>query len=220
MHAGDNVATYTFGTTTNTFNHKGHANVMAYLARLGATFPAPAKVAVIGDSAGGGGATVNYVSARAYWPKAEMYLIDDSLPFYPPSETPSATLSSELANWNIQPLLQQICGSGGACLSDFSQIYHALRKLFPSDRMAYTGYNQDNTMADYYETLPAIFQADLSQLDVQVLQPAGWNTFFMNGTNHTLLWTWATATTTTSVNLRSWVDDMITDASTWTSAGP
>jgi hypothetical protein len=220
VHAGDNVVTYTLGTSSNTFNHKGHANVMAYLARLGPTFPTPAKVAVIGDSAGGGGATVNYVSARAYWPSAKMYLIDDSLPFYPPAETPAATMSAELANWNIQPLLSDICGSGGACLTDFSRIYPALRTLFPSDRMAYMGYEQDNTMSDYYETLPALFQADLDQLDAQVFQPANWNAFFLNGTNHTMLWSWATSTTTTSVKLESWVNDMITDAPTWTTAGP
>jgi hypothetical protein len=60
----------------------------------------------------------------------------------------------------------------------------------------------------------------LNQLDAQVLAPASWNSFLLNGTNHTVLWTWATATTSTSVNLRTWVHDMITDASTWTSAGP
>ena len=218
VHAGDNVVTYTSGTTVSTFHHKGHANVQAYLTRLGPTFPAPGKVLIVGDSAGGAGATVNYASARAYWPNAKMYLINDSLPFFPPPETPPGTQSSELANWGIGPLLKQICGD--ACPADFSLAWAGLRERFPADRMALLGYNQDQTMSAYYETLPALFQLYLQQLGTQQLQPSNVKTFWVNGTGHTILWSWATTNTTASVNLRAWITQMISDDPQWTSAGP
>jgi hypothetical protein len=218
VHAGNNVATYTSGSTSNTFFHKGHANFMAFLARLGPTFPAPGKVAVVGDSAGGAGAVINYASARAYWPDAGMYLINDSLPFFPPSETPSATMSSEITNWGIQPTLESICGS--ACASDFSLILPALQQRFPSDSMAYMGYDQDQTMSAYYETLQQLFQIYLDDLVSQKLQPAGVKTFLVSGTGHTILWSWATTTTSQGVNLRTWVGDMMANDAGWTSTGP
>jgi hypothetical protein len=218
VHAGDNVATYTLGTTSTPFHHVGHANFMAFLARLGPTFPAPGKLVVVGDSAGGAGATVNYAFAKEYWPNAEAYLINDSLPFYPPSETPAATMSSELTNWGVQPVLQSACGS--ACAADFSVVYPGLRKRFASDRMAYMGYEQDETMSAYYETLPILFQLYLNQLANQELHPSMVNTYFMNGTNHTMLWSWSTISTSQGVNLRDWVTQMVTDDPQWTSAGP
>jgi hypothetical protein len=218
VHAGDNIATYTSGSSSTTFFHKGHANALAFLARLEPTFPKPDKVVIVGDSAGGAGSTINYMSARQYWPNAEMYLINDSLPFYPPSEYPAATLSSELTNWGITPLLEQICGT--ACTSNFSLVNAGLRAQFPSDRMAYMGFNEDETMSAYYETLPQLFDVYLNQLMSQQYHPTSTQTYILNGTKHTTLWNWAAAETTTSVNLRTWVTDMVTDSPTWTSAGP
>jgi hypothetical protein len=218
VHAGDNVATYLSGTQSVPFHHQGHANFMAYLARVAPTFPAPNKVVIVGDSAGGAGATVSYASARAYWPNAAMYLINDSLPFYPPSETPKATMSSELANWGIQPLLDEVCQ--GTCTNDFSQVYAALHQRFPTDRMAYLGYEQDQTMSAYYETLPQVFQLYLNQLSANALHPSSFQTYLLNGTNHTILWSWVSDETDAGVNLRSWVGQMVTDDPKWISAGP
>jgi hypothetical protein len=218
VHAGNNVATYLSGGQSVPFHHQGHANFMAYLARVAPTFPAPGKVMIVGDSAGGAGATVSYASARAYWPNATMYLINDSLPFYPPSQTPKATMTSELANWGIQPLLDEVCQ--GTCTSDFSQVYAALHQRFPSDRMAYLGYEQDQTMSAYYETLPQVFQLYLNQLSTNALHPSHFQTYLLDGANHTMLWSWASANTDAGVNLRTWVGQMVTDDSKWTSAGP
>ena len=219
VHAGDNVATYSDGISSQSFYHMGHANVMAYLARVAPTFPNPGKVLIAGDSAGGAGAVINYPYARAYWPHAEMYLIDDSLLFYPPSEYPAATMASELANWGIGPTLAQICGSS-VCVSDFSQIYPAVRQSFPNDRMAVLSYEQDETMSAYYETLPLLYQVYLDQLATQVLQPAGIETFLLNGTGHTFLWDWASADTDAGVNLEAWITTMVTDGGPWVSEGP
>jgi hypothetical protein len=41
--------------------------------------------------------------------------------------------------------LAAACSSGSSELAALSQIYPALRTLFPGDRMAYMGYDQDNT---------------------------------------------------------------------------
>jgi hypothetical protein len=219
VHAGNNVVTYSFGTTTSVFHHKGHANFLTFMERVGATFPSPDKVLIAGDSAGGAGAVVNYTTARRYWPSARMYLIDDSLLFFAANETPAQTMSSELANWGIQPLLREICGDD-TCQADFSRIYTGLRRQFPSDRMAVISYEQDGTMSLYYETLQQLYQTYLNQLTDQVLHPANYQTYFLNGTNHTMLFTPATDTTSTGVNLWDWLNQMESDDPQWTSAGP
>jgi hypothetical protein len=99
-------------------------------------------------------------------------------------------------------------------------VYAALHQRFPSDRMAYLGYEQDQTMSAYYETLPQVFQLYLNQLSTNALHPSHFQTYLLDGANHTMLWSWASANTDAGVNLRTWVGQMVTDDSKWTSAGP
>ena len=80
MHAGDNIATYQSGQTSRMYHHVGHDNVLAYLHRLGPTFPSVARMVVAGESAGGFGALFNYATFRNRWSSGELYLLDDSGP--------------------------------------------------------------------------------------------------------------------------------------------
>ena len=83
VHSGSAVATYASplpGRDAITWRHVGHANVLAFLKRLGATFPDPGRLVISGSSAGGFGSMSNYPEFRRYWPDAKAYLVDDSGP--------------------------------------------------------------------------------------------------------------------------------------------
>jgi len=218
VHAGDNVANY----GGQMFHHQGHDNVLAYLKRLGATFPTPAKVAITGSSAGGGGVMTNYPFFRAYWPGAQGYEIDDSLPFF--VDNPAPSTPSWITSWNLTPLFDELCGAN--CQYDFSQAYSATRISFPNDRMALLSYVGDSVIPTYYQMNAATFAADLAQLQGQVLAPIGMNVFFIADTlpdggsvrGHTMLGD----PTVTQGGTDAWtfLNQMVTDDPNWTSVNP
>ena len=217
VHTGSNVITYGSGTFSGTYHHMGHANALAYLARLGPTFPAPEKLVVSGSSAGAGGATSNYAYARAYWPRAEMFLLADSLPFFQQGEMPAST-PTWIANWGSAAMLDALCGP--ACVADLSRVYPTLRAAFPVDRMALLSSEQDGTISRYYGMGAAQYEADLNGLATEVLRPANIRTFFVNGSTHTMLYGPGSFSTTSAVGLWSWLTQMTSDDANWVSAGP
>jgi len=217
VHAGDSVTTYSNALDSRTYYHKGRANVAAYLQRLAATFPNPAKVAVTGSSAGGGGAVANYVAARAYWPSAAMYLIDDSLPFFEGNDLPASERTAWYASWNWGPTLDPLCGVD--CVNDYSRVYTSLVARYPHDRMAVLSALQDSVISAFYLMLGPTFQTCLTRLTTDVLTPAKVEHFYVTGTTHTMLGAPANFTVA-GMNLWTWLTQMVTDDSAWASSGP
>ncbi len=232
IHGGDNVMDY--GNGTPLWYHKGHANILAYLKRLGATFPAPAKVVVSGSSAGGGGTLANYATARWYWPTVEMYLLDDSLPLFEGNDIPQTERQAWYASWNLAPLLVPVCGTN--CINDLSLAHRLLAQTFPRDRMALLSYNQDAVISTYYGQISgSTFEGYLNSLTTDVLAPSHWGSFYLCGNSHTMLGdpgacavgsgggcptTANNCTTSGGVQLWSWLTQMVTDDPSWASAGP
>jgi len=56
----------------------GHTNVLTALERIGPTFADAPRILVLGTSAGGIGALINFPSIAAGWPDAEKFMLDDS----------------------------------------------------------------------------------------------------------------------------------------------
>jgi hypothetical protein len=78
----------------------------------------------------------------------------------------------------------------------------------------------DQTISTYYAISQSTFQTDLNSLATQVLAPQGIRTFFVNGSSHTMLGSPASYTTSTNVNLWTFLGQMVTDDPNWVSAGP
>ncbi len=77
VHGGTSPATDVDG-VTDPWDFIGHDNVVTALDRVAPTFPDASKLLVLGTSAGGIGALVNFPSIAAGWPDAETFLLDDS----------------------------------------------------------------------------------------------------------------------------------------------
>jgi hypothetical protein len=218
MHGGDAVTTYADDGGTKTVHHVGHANVLAYLARLAATFPAPSQVAVAGTSAGGGGALLNYPWVRGYWPRTSAMLVDDSLPLLEKDALMPEVRSAWFQNWNLADVTDPLCGA--ACQGDLSLAMKAVANRYPGDRMALLSSMQDLTISSYYQLSGTAFQADLEALTTDVLAPT-WNFrhFYVPGASHTMLVAPANFTAQ-GTPLWTWLTQMATGDWLWGSLGP
>lgn len=227
VHAGNAVTTYTqSGLPSVTWHHVGHANLMAFLKRLGATFPSPGKLVVAGSSAGGFGALVDYPAFRWYWPGVKSYLVDDSGPPLIGSAIPASTHAAMYSSWNLGEALDYFCPG---CRTDLSKGMAEVAAHFPSDRIALVSHLQDQVIRKFFydpATLSpmdaAVFETQLRLLGESVMDPATTNAkyFFTNsptpGTHPAL--DDPTAVTTPGAGLVDWLAKMVSDDAAWVSA--
>jgi pectinacetylesterase len=218
VHSGDNIATYTGGGMSRTYYHKGHANVVAYLPRIAATFPSARKVVISGASAGGYGALYNYATMRAYWTGSKVYLVDDSGPPLETGVTNSALRDAWFASWKLDTVLVAFCGE--QCRTDFSFGLSALAATYPNDRLALLSSLQDQTIRSYFGLTAAQFQTALLQMSADRLDPtSNFKYFFVTGSSHTMLANPARFTSA-SVPLWDWLRRDIEDDDAWASTKP
>ena len=227
VHGGDRVTTYTgTGGESFTWHHVGRANVLAFLRRLGPTFPSPRKLVVAGSSGGGFGALASYLTLRERWPGAEAFLVDDSAPPLVGDAIPPSTRAGWYASWDLGGTLDPFCPQ---CRDDLSQALVELLRRYPSDRMALVSHLQDRVIRAFYGTVslspPTIgpmpadrFEAELRRLATTVLDPSPNGRFFYTaGDGHPTLDD-PGRITTPSPGLAAWLDQMLSGAPGWGSA--
>jgi len=221
--AGNNVATYQDAaqTVSKQFHHVGHANVLAYLARLAPTFPGAGKVVFAGSSAGGFGALINYPDARTRWPDSQVYLLDDSGPPLEGAAIPAAEVAAWLTNWRLDLVLDPLCGAeASACHGDLSLALAKLVALRPTDRMALLSSLQDGIIRTFFALSPTDFQTDLLALAADRLDPtSAFRYFFVTGDTHTMLGSPAAFSQGTT-SLLPWLTQFVTDDPGWASVKP
>lgn len=217
LHAGDNVATYQGSGSQRVIHHKGHANVLAFLPRVAATWPSPRKLIMTGSSAGGYGATLNYDLFRTRFAGAVSYLIDDSGPLFVGDAVPRTLRDTWYAQWNLQ---NTVAGSCPACSSDLSQAYTTIQNKYPSDRLSLLSYTQDQVIRAYLGNKSATqFQTDLYQLATTRFDPSSTSrVFFVTGDSHVLLT--AGEITSQGTTLTTFLNQQLTNATTWNSVRP
>jgi hypothetical protein len=230
VHGGDRVKTYEAllpGASSITWHHVGHANVKAFLRRLGATFPDPRKLVVAGASGGGFGSLANYLTFRAQWPGAKGYLVDDSGPPLVGGAIPGTTRDGWYSSWNLGASLDPFCPT---CRSDMSGGLREILRRHPDDRVALVSHLKDEVIRGFYgglfltpsptiSPMPAAeFEAELRRLGTDVLDPATANGryFFPAGTGHPTLED-PGAVTTPAPGLAAWLELMLSDSPEWAS---
>jgi hypothetical protein len=162
------VKVYGNAVVSETWHHVGHANVMSFLARLGATFPAPRKLVVAGSSAGGFGALVNYEAFRWYWPDAQGYLLDDSGPALMGNTVPAEFRDSWYNSWHLNEALDPFCTE---CRTDLSAAFRELAGMHRHDRIGFLTHERDPVMSAFMLLTPAGFEGAVRALETQVFAP-------------------------------------------------
>ena len=217
VHGGDNVATYTSGGNSKTIHHKGHVNIVAFLKRLGATFPDAGKVVWSGSSAGGFGAAINYDTARQYWPRAEMSLLDDSGPPLLGDDIRSNLRDAWFASWNFNAWIGDLCST---CKDDFSAFIPILVAKYPKDRMALLSSKQDQTIRGFYLMSATQFEMALDNMAAQRLDTTTtFKYFFTTGQKHTMLGAIG-GYSTNGVALKDWLNQFASADPAWKTVKP
>lgn len=218
VHGGNNMTAYTQGGVSRPYYHTGHANLLGYLERLGATFPGADKVVMSGSSAGGFGAVFNYAAVRAYWATSTVYLVDDSGPPLVGDAIPPSEKTAWFASWKIDELLDPLCGE--PCKTDFSLGLVALSTMFPNDRLSLLSSLQDQVIRTYFMQSGAGFQTELLKLSTDVLDPLpNFRYFFIPGQSHTMLGS-PEAFNSNGVQLWDWLRAQVEDEPVWESTKP
>ncbi len=233
VHSGDRTTTYAPtlpGLSSITWRHAGHANLVAFLRRLGpgVKLGAGDKLVVAGSSAGGFGSLANYPTIRARWPDAKGYLVDDSGPPLVGDAIPSSSRAAWYASWNMGASLGPFCPD---CQSDLSKGLSAILSTYPSDRVALLSHTQDAVIRSFFGTPiaappfllpqdPLTFESELKTLANTVIGPApNGRSFFTSGTGHPTLED-PSAITTPAPGLPAWIEQMLSDAPEWASVAP
>ncbi|MFO0750548.1 MAG: pectin acetylesterase-family hydrolase [Myxococcota bacterium] len=216
LHAGTNVIDYSAGEVTKTAHHVGAANVEAWLARLVATFPSPARLVVAGSSAGGYGATLQYDHLRRAFAPAASWLVDDSGPLLEGASINDSLRTAWFDHWHLADVTEPVCGT--TCRDDLSAMYTKLAERWPDDGMSLLSSTFDTVIESYLGLAPTDFQAALQALANDVFAAAGVRWFYVVDTTHTMLGNPASFTAG-GVELRDWLKAML-DGPSWTSKGP
>ncbi|MBI5070354.1 MAG: esterase [Deltaproteobacteria bacterium] len=217
IHGGDSVVTYTGPSDSRVHHHVGHANVLAFLRRLAATWPSPQRLVVAGASAGGFGALLNYDAFRHYWPAASAFLVDDSGPPLGPGAVSPQLLSAWYASWRLDRTLDPVCGS--ACRTDLSAQITGLSRRYPHDRLALLSSLQDQVISAYYQLSGAELEAALLRVTADVIGPtANFRAFLVAGSSHTMLGD--PAAFSQGISLLGWLEQETSGDAAWSTRQP
>jgi hypothetical protein len=196
VHAGDNVATsYTIvgqDGGVGPVHHKGHANLLLYVAAVLETFPNAKRVVLAGLSAGGFGSYFGYDAvARVFAPRT-VYLIDDSGPILQPQFDPPSDVgqSQQYENWGLAHTLPAGCTACDPTVDGGGPVNLAayLSSTYPEARMALLSSLSDDDIRQRYELDGGAYAVAIQSLGTQVLGPLPtWRHFFAPGSSHTMI---------------------------------
>ena len=217
LHGGDNVATYTSGSSMRVIHHKGRANLIAFLSRIAATLPTPRKLVVSGSSAGGYGATISYDLFHDYFPSSKFYQLDDSGPLMIGDAVPQTLRDSWYPAWGFDKWIPPLCPD---CKQDLSQLIPTLARKYPGERFALLSYDQDSVIRAYLQQSGPQFQTNLNALAANRYDPLPQaHYYFITGTSHTFLGRPGTVTAQ-GIELWTWLRQFVEDNAAWTSTKP
>ena len=193
---------------------RGAQNLSASLDVIAQTYPAPGKIVLAGNSAGGFAVHAALPLVRKLYPDVRIEVINDSgVGILGPGG-----MQSLIDYWNAGAFFPSSCtdciGADGN-LTDYHKYQLAQD---PNTRMAYISSKQDATFAALIPGGGATFEAELIEAadELNAAFPDRFNSLIANGYDHTFLirdFTFQVSNT----SVRSWVNEMISESGTWTS---
>ncbi len=209
LHAGTAPFTYDwFG--PKVVHHVGARNVDAYLARLAPTFAKADRVWLMGISAGGYGATLNWWRVQKAMPWARVDVVNDSGLMLDPAPDGRWPLMRERWQMEFFPGCKACKDHLSASLTEQAVLLASPRRL------ALLGYLQDQTIGLYFGLAGPVIEQGLNALRQQL--PAHAATYYLAGNQHVLLST-PKAATSKGIGVLQWLQDFAADAA-WVPAGP
>ncbi len=226
IHGGNNVVTYSSGPG----HHVGFANMTAFLERIVPTFPSADRVILAGSSAGGFGAAFNWWQTQQAFGKIRVDLIDDSGTPMPPDieadgsgfgfDANDAGESVLRTQWGIAKTLPPGCTG---CATGLDALLPFYATAFPNQRATLLSFIDDSVLPTFYGISTAQFVTGLNE-DIAAdftTKDANFQYFTVNQMNHVLFFTpTLTPGTANTTTLQTFITQMVTDDTSWTSQHP
>jgi len=150
VHAGV-LGEQTLPEVAQPWNFVGHDNVLAALDRVVPTFADTEQLVVLGTSAGGLGALINFPFIRAGWPDTDTVMIDDSGVLLPDEYLAPCLQTHLRETWGFSDLLPSACtGCSGDDGGGLSTLFEYLPDAYPDVRFAMIASNQDQILRMFY----------------------------------------------------------------------
>ena len=188
VHSGSNTAHYRNPSTGQPFTieHRGWDNMQVILQWLRAHGKPPARLLVIGSSAGSYGAATHYASLRDLYPKARSVFLGDSGMGV---STPSFE-DARNRNWNYQ-LPASVFGPKAQLTPD-ALVVARLAAHFPSDRFGQYSRTYDHIQRSFYAEMGGPDRCDawttkMSQELASRQQAPNFRSYLAAGVDHTIL---------------------------------
>lgn len=209
IHGGDRIVTYRWGSMSYRTFHVGARNIEAFARRLGRTFTNPERVTLMGASAGGFGAGLNWDRVASAWPGVRVDMIDDS---GPPLQPPADRWDTMRNAWNVQfPAGCPRCAQRLDAILDFYTT-----RFPPPARMAILSYIEDTTISTYFGQAPDQYGVALEAFAQSVLAPRpNARYYFVADQGHVLAGNFNTRATPTSPTVGEWLGQLDSDSPAW-----
>lgn len=216
VHSGNNPSVNYGG---NIRRHVGYANVGAYLERIVPTFANASRVILAGSSAGGFGATGNWLRTQAAFGNVRVDMIDDSGTFMPASVVSpgSAAEVARFNNWNLAATLPPGCT---ACLNGLDNLYTYNAQQLPNRRGALLSYRPDTTISSFYQISQSSFSSGLDTIRAIHFDPFANRRYFVLGASGHVLFNNPNNTGVGGVTLETWLTQMLGDDPQWGNVSP
>ena len=230
VHSGATIQSYP-GAPRRWFHH-GRVNVSKAFECVAPALEAPPKVVVSGASAGGFGSLLAFKKAKAAWPSARGYLVDDSGPTL--AAIPTATVATWIVSWDLGTVVADVCGTDCAGVPPtLAPILPKLAKDYPADKFALLSSTQDEVIRGFFGEFsltfpfltlmdPAVFEASLRDLATTIedaTPPGETHAFIVPGTTHPML-DRPGSFTSEGVPLLEWLRRQVEDDPAWAAAIP
>ncbi len=209
----------------------GYRNIGLYLERLAPTFPALTEIVLTGTSAGGFGATANYVQVSNAFASVPVHLIDDAGPFMGDPPLAACLQNQWVALWGLGDSVLKDCGADcvNAAQPTLAYFKHIVKR-YPTRKLGLVSSTGDGTIRGFfgfgaaactsYTQVPvADFTAGLLALRTELASSSNFVTFYFSGTQHTSLISALDTRTVGASKLSDWVGAVV-DGGTPGHVGP
>jgi hypothetical protein len=212
IHAGDAEQQFLFPPRTMHFS--GRKNLEAFLERIVPAFHAASRVTLIGASAGGFGAAINYWRVQEAFGSTRVDLVDDSGIALDQKQMPLFPIWKKA--WNMDGALPPDCDE---CKKNVGALPAYYSKTYPGSRMALLSYDLDNVISVFFLMNQKSFAGNLEDwLGTHVAPLPNMRFFVAHGASHVLLGD--LGLTSGGVVLGDWLGQMKDDAPGWTDVAP
>ena len=218
-HTGDRRVQYDAGgnAAPQDFDHTGGRNLDLFFSRIAATWAAPANFALVGPSAGGFGALVNYAHVRDFWRAGRGFLLSDGFPPLRGDALDDALQAAWNLAWGLDARLTDLCAG---CAADPSLLIPTLGAQFPGDRLGLTGTTRDAVLPTFFGLTVEAYGAALADAQTQVYDAVpNARSFTVEGAQHTLL-LHPSMVQQSGVTLQTWLTQMISGDAAWANVRP